>query len=122
MKKNNPTKTKALATAAIMVAILANAGCANMKNFFAVGERSYREPPINNPFGGYLAGAQGNRENIILRTKKGDRSVEVELPGNHGDMTDFVVPVNPAFSDGNRGPASVNDGMVDERYREKTSG
>jgi tetratricopeptide (TPR) repeat protein len=40
------------------------------------------------------------KDSVVLRTKKGDRSVEVEFPGDPAAFSDFTVPVSPAFSDG----------------------
>lgn len=96
-------------------------GCASMKSFFAVETKNYRQPPIQNPFEDYRGGRESN-ENIVLRTKKGDRSIEVELPGRHAEMTDFTIPISPAFKDSHsRGPASAGEagGLVDETYRER---
>lgn len=92
-----------------------------MKGVFAVDKPEGREPPIQNPFD-EASLEKSQSENIILRTRKGDRSVEIELPGGTADMTDFVVPVSPAFKDSaSRSPAS-NDGMIDERYNSRRSG
>jgi|GEM_PF-1742099 len=58
--------------------------------------------PIANPFPiewGY-EGRNIGKDSVVLRTKKGDRAVEVEFPGDPGAFSDFVVPVSPAFSDG----------------------
>src|SRR4051812_45043543 len=81
--------------------------CSTGKSIFAVDQPTSRQVPIQNPFLGYNGnGGSGSKENIILRTKKGDRSVEVELPGGTADMTDFVIPVSPAFNEHGRSPAS----------------
>jgi hypothetical protein len=72
--------------------------------------------PISNPFPiewGY-EGRNVAKESVVLRTKKGDRAVEVEFPGDPGAFSDFVVPVSPAFSDGHplrtRGDDYADDG------------
>ena len=99
-----------------------------MKNIFGSDTTGDKLPPIQNPFADY-SGNERSKDNVILRTKKGDRSVEVELPGNNGTMTDFVVPVSPAFkSEGGRNPASYgnsqsyNDDQVDEHYKDHPPG
>lgn len=107
----------------IIVAICSGAtvpACSTMKSVFAVDQPQPRLAPIENPFFGYDPSDQ-QAENIVLRTKKGDRSVEVELPGSAASMTDFVIPVSPAFRDGKRGPASVGgeEGYLDDTYKER---
>ncbi|OFZ71827.1 MAG: hypothetical protein A3K03_04375 [Bdellovibrionales bacterium RIFOXYD1_FULL_44_7] len=96
-------------------------GCASLKSFFAMNPPTAKHAPIQNPFDTYLPDGPGNRENIVLRTKKGDRSIEVELPGSTAQMTDFVVPVSPAFREPGRGLASDSDGdsYIDESYKER---
>ncbi len=82
--------------------------------------------PIANPFSGQYADPSMDPQNshMILRTKKGDRSIEVELPRVDQGMTDFVIPVNPAFRDGaGRSPASLaGEGVLDETYKERRAG
>lgn len=100
---------------AILGATLALPACSTVKGVFGLDHPPVAQRPISNPFGHYSPGRSGGQDTIVLRTRKGDRAIEVELPGQHGAMTDFVVPVSPAFRDAGRGPASV-DGEVDERY------
>ena len=76
-------------------------GCSTVKSFFASDVPSKRQPPISNPFDSYygLPGqATGSSNNVVLRTRKGDRSVEVELPNGTSHLSDFVVPVSPSFT------------------------
>lgn len=108
----------------VLVATLGSSGCSSMRSVLALdGPGSERPAPIHNPFGKYYSGTQDHSENIVLRTKKGDRSIEVELPGKQGDMTDFVIPVNPAFAatkEGTRSygraPASVSSDSGNTDY------
>lgn len=68
-----------------------------------------RVKPISNPFYSYHPGPKGESPPLVLRSKKGDRSVEIEIPGDTENLSDFVVPVSPAFKDtGNRSPSSVS--------------
>jgi tetratricopeptide (TPR) repeat protein len=86
-------------------ALLAANGCAGMRKFMAIEPQLPRNTPISNPFG-YSDALRPGNENIVLRTKKGDRAVEVELPGGAGQASDFHLPLSPAFSDSARSPAS----------------
>jgi tetratricopeptide (TPR) repeat protein len=53
--------------------------------------------PIDNPFGESKWKDAENNNNITLRTRRGDQSVEVELPNKYG--SDFQVPLNQRFTD-----------------------
>src|SRR5262245_12682469 len=94
--------------------------CSTMQSVFGGGNAGERErqTPINNPFGDFYYGANAGKEPIVLRTKKGDRSVEVELPGSQGAMSDFVVPISPAFQDG-RTAQNPDGPNVDNQYIER---
>ena len=123
MDYSNNHLTKPLGIAAgLVLATLCGSGCASMKKVFAVETSASGQSPINNPFNDYAQGSS-DKENIILRTKKGDRSIEIEIPGNNAAMTDFVIPVNPAFKDTDprRGLASggSSDPESDQSYRDK---
>jgi tetratricopeptide (TPR) repeat protein len=95
-------------------------GCSTMRKVFATDQPQRNQAPIANPFVDYyLLKAQGigAKDNIVLRTKKGDRSVEVELPNRAGELSDLVVPMSPAFKEAGRGPAG--DGTLDNHYQER---
>ena len=96
------------------------AGCSSMKSM--LGTQVDQKKPISNPFADYRRsdGIGDSSQNIILRTKKGDRSVEVELPSEAERLSDFVVPVSPAFQEKGRGLASSNSPQenLDETYKE----
>ncbi len=76
-------------------------GCASVKSFFVIGTTDDNAgAPIRDPFGNYKAAHKGESgQSVILRTKKGDRAVEVELPRQNDGMTNFVIPVAPAFKE-----------------------
>lgn len=109
-------RTKTAIIAAVTVLAAGNTGCSTFRSVFALDTNSGRQPPIQNPFGNEYVHNQG-RENIVLRTKKGDRSIEVELPGDTANMTDFVVPTSPGFKDEGRSPAS---GEFGSEYKDRT--
>jgi tetratricopeptide (TPR) repeat protein len=113
--------------ALMMVAATNVAGCAAMRPIFAINNSQQRGDvgPIGNPFGPAGVGKEESSQAIILRTKKGDRSVEVELPKTNQEMTDFVIPISPAFRDvgfGSRAPASSGMAGLDETYKERAQG
>lgn len=98
---------------ALTLLAAAGSGCAAL----GLTQPTARVRPIANPFG-TVAQDQEN-STVILRTKKGDRSVEVEFPGTAGSMTDLVVPVSPAFAEDGRAPSSISgSGIVDAQYRD----
>jgi tetratricopeptide (TPR) repeat protein len=109
-------RNRLLILAVVLVMAVTGYGCASLRSLFAFDPPPAKVGPIHNPFDYYTI-TNSNKENIILRTKKGDRSVEVELPGSAAAMSEFVIPVSPAFRDDGRSLAS--DGLVDERYRDR---
>lgn len=54
--------------------------------------------PIENPFGDLYSNADPTK-GLIVRTKRGENTVEVEMPGNPSDRTDLIMPLNPNFND-----------------------
>lgn len=92
--------------------------CSSLKSALAINEQKEELPPISNPFGEYYAGAPGSKaDSMIFRTKKGDRTVEFEIPSQDGQMTDFTVPISPAFNDARgRYPAGMSAEGVDDQY------
>ncbi len=97
-------------------------GCASAKHLLGINDHE-RAHPIANPFYSYRGSASDPAQNMILRTKKGDRSVELEIPGNSAHLSDFVLPVSPAFRDTDRSPASNSIGddaiQIDESYKSR---
>ncbi|MGZ3686943.1 MAG: hypothetical protein ACXVBW_01500, partial [Bdellovibrionota bacterium] len=91
----------------ILATMAAFASCATGSNPY------YDRKPIHNPFGEVYSGAAADpNQTMVLRTKRGDRAVEVQIPGSAEHLTDFVIPVGTAFRDtpgtgGARGIASV---------------
>lgn len=71
-------------------------GCASAKKFFAVGTSEPEVLPIDDPFG-YNGAAYKPKEAMTWRAKKGDQSVELEIPGN--PSTDIEMPLTQTMSD-----------------------
>jgi len=104
----------------ITLTAAASSGCATMKSVFAVDPNAAKPKPISNPFAGYSR-EQHDPQNVVLRTKKGDRAIEVELPASDAGMSDFVIPVSPAFKDQiSRDPASVGEPTIDESAKDRS--
>lgn len=81
---------------------------------------------IASPFSDYGPGSKSETaQNMILRTKKGDRTLELEIPGDTHSLGEFVLPLSPAFQGSDRGPASAGNrptdatGMLDESYKNR---
>jgi tetratricopeptide (TPR) repeat protein len=113
---------KALITLSVVAAAASLSGCASMRSFFALNSATPQgnSAPIHNPFGDNYPGKNDASQNLILRTKKGDRSVEIELPRSAQEMTDFTIPISPAFKDTqSRSPASSSDAGAssDDSYK-----
>jgi hypothetical protein len=115
-------KRKVCTTLALLNCIT-QASCASLGNALAINSK----PPssrITSPFSDYHSGSE-IAQNMILRTKKGDRTVELEIPGDVQSLSEFVIPLSPAFQGGDRGPASSKNqntdatGMVDESYKNR---
>lgn len=98
-------------------------GCSTMKSALSIGS-SETVNPISNPFYTYKPSDHAE-PNMVLRTKKGDRSVEIEIPAGSQNLSDFVLPVSPAFKDSSRGPASVSGGesalSIDDSYKARSA-
>ncbi len=95
---------------------IASTGCSTTRAVFAVPPPDAKPSggTIHNPFGDYYTNAKtDSSQNIVLRTKKGDRAVEIELPKTGEDNTDFIIPVSPAFQDNRRAPASADEDLKD---------
>jgi tetratricopeptide (TPR) repeat protein len=116
--------TKGSLIALILGCVLPHSACSTAKQVFADQRGAGRGTgPITNPFIDYQFSDKRD-ENIILRTKKGDRAVEIELPSKQGELADFVIPVSPTFMDQNRGPASLGgsssiDPETDQTFKSK---
>ncbi|MBI2712299.1 MAG: hypothetical protein HYX41_05500 [Bdellovibrio sp.] len=106
--------------AALLVAICTH-GCSTVNGIFGPGKEAPK--PISNPFADYRPASRAETgQNIVLRTKKGDRSVEVELPADTEQMSDFVLPVSPAFKEGRTPATGANqsgEDSLDETYKDR---
>ncbi len=56
--------------------------------------------PINNPFGKTFNPAAQIKDPLILRSRQGDRSWELEIPQNRRQPGDFAIPFAPAQAQG----------------------
>ncbi len=100
--------TAQLACFVFLLSSLGLGGCSTAQSVLGSGSSSERSKPIANPFSNYRPSEKGDpSQNMVLRTKKGDRSVELELPGSSQNLSDFVLPVSPAFK--NQEKAALDD-------------
>lgn len=97
-------------------------GCAATRGLLAMNSTEEEEArPIQNPFGDVLPGqqAEARQQTMVFRSKKGDRSVEVEIPRSDRGVGDLTLPVAPNFRE-ERSPASQassDEGGFDESYK-----
>ncbi|MCM0606972.1 MAG: hypothetical protein KA715_12855 [Xanthomonadaceae bacterium] len=76
--------------------------------------------PIENPFGDFYNAAKASKSPMIFRTKKGDRSIEVEIPESDKDITDVIMPMNPDFNEMNSSGRNVaSNTQYDYTYDER---
>jgi tetratricopeptide (TPR) repeat protein len=80
------------------------AGCSHARSWLALNQ-SDKTGPIANPFTSYAPQAsQEASQGLVIRSKSGAQSVELELPRDKSNPDNLVVP----FSGGqNRAPASI---------------
>lgn len=90
-------------------------GCAGIHSWWG-GSRASEQRPIANPFSSPagISGANPTSESVILRSKRGDQSVEVELPLTENQrVSEWTLPIKqpewekPRSPSLERGPASV---------------
>ncbi len=102
-------------------------GCGTLKKTLGINDDENLKP-ISNPFYSYHPNASGENPPMILRSKKGDRSFEVEIPDRTQQLSDFVIPLSPEFSETKGGSLDhanrlSNDGnpMPDDTYKARTA-
>ena len=81
--------------------------CASVRSVLGVSDTGPSKP-IGNPFADFQPGNPKNYgPPVILRTKKGDRAVELELPGDTQFLSNFVLPISPPLNDTPSGSESL---------------
>jgi tetratricopeptide (TPR) repeat protein len=110
-------KQKKLQTAIFALALassLALEDCSSVKSFLAADNNDDQQgKPIHNPF--FDASSSKPQEAVVVRSRQGDRSVEVEMPTSKEDVTDMVIPVQNT----SRSPASDDENSIDNRYKDR---
>lgn len=92
-------------------------GCASLRSAFGINDPENHKP-ITNPFEGYRwSNRPDPTQSMILRSKKGDRSVELEIPEDRNRQNDFYIPISPNFKDTARSPASDGGEEVQQDYQ-----
>lgn len=108
MKRTTNNKTMKIA-GALALASLSLVACSSVQKMFAADTSKDESKPISNPFGSYDANLNPDpSENMIFRTKNGNKAVEVEIPRASEGVTDFVLPA-PGADRFSRSPASLPD-------------
>lgn len=93
------------------------AGCAGMKRAFGIDQSQEKAKPIENPFD--LGFQEQEKKNIVVRSKNGERALEIELPSARGEMAQISIPASPDLQiseDGSgfeRQPASLGEPNAD---------
>jgi len=89
-----------------VVALILTAGCSTTPE-----ER--KGLPIEDPFGNFYPDVDKSQSNLVLRTKRGNQSLEVELPRE--TSTNLVMPITPQFR-GDEPQGFAGPGGIDSRY------
>src|SRR5690606_25172687 len=93
--RSSRTRRDALLTAAMLASLvtvlLAAAGCASMGGYDDGG----RGGLIASPFADSAWLERQARDRVIFRSKKGSRALEVELPADQQNFSNFAMPMAP---------------------------
>ncbi len=88
--------------------------CSSVKKFMAIESVRKDDRPIDNPFGTlYAPSGSSAPAPLVVRSRRGEQSVEFEIPSDGGSASDFEVPVDVSqwsSSSSGRAPASVTSG------------
>ena len=98
--KNQTLISLNLLRTALVAGLVSSSGCTTMKTVLAVDPPAAEQEPIYSPFQGYTQDTGSSHDPYVVRSRKGDRSVEVQFPSTYGEASDFTVPVSPNFKDG----------------------
>jgi len=68
--------------------------CAGVKQFMAIEDTGFDNKPIDNPFGtlSSKSSEKEGRRALVVRSKKGENSVEFEIPTEQSDQSDWEIP------------------------------
>ena len=104
------TKTNLKMICLCLVILFTHSACSSI---FGKKDHDYEtSKPIQNPFGDFYEASNKNKnQGIVLRSRRGAHSVEVELPKENHERTNFVIPMTPAQFKQNRGTAA-SDGAL----------
>ena len=89
-----------------------------MKSALGLNNKNESNRPISNPFGDFSKNESDRYQGVTLRSRRGDQTVEVQLPGNDNNITNFEVPLSPGLLRGKTG----NSRNFDESYSANKAG
>ena len=96
--------------------------CGGVKSFMAVDSLDDRSKLIANPFGDlYQSPSFEQSAPVVVRSKKGDRAVEVEIPARNSEVSEWVVPVSPQGRSAASGEAEARTQTNDYGTRRPSS-
>lgn len=79
-------------------------GCASARSFLALDYDANSSATIRDPF--TIVTKSDASQNLVFRTRKGDRAVEVEVPGGATQVSNVSIPVAAAFAEPDAAPGS----------------
>lgn len=101
---------------ALTLLILSAQGCGSVRTILSPDSDKDKARPISNPFAFYSPESQKvASDTLVLRSKRGDGAVEVEIPNSSHTMSDFVIPIASNKKNPSRAPAAaLPQGMESE--------
>lgn len=82
----------------VLLMSLGLSGCSTMRALFGMEKEVEKTKPISDPFGHFYDPETDRRAGVILRSRRGDRTVELEIPDREHAATSLVVPLDPGES------------------------
>lgn len=94
--------------------------CGTLNSMFGLKGASDAPKPISNPFSTYDSGSGGGGFGkdapVVLRTRKGDRSIEVEIPSESHASTDYILPLEADVLGKKAGSDNPDSMPIDDHY------
>ncbi|MEN9722294.1 MAG: hypothetical protein RJB38_280 [Pseudomonadota bacterium] len=78
----------------LVLALMSSSSCSSLKNVLAIRENQEKQKPIENPFGSLYPDRGSANQAFVLRSKRGDQSLEVEIPPSLSESPSWEFPAS----------------------------